>query len=117
MEEKHIVAQAWAPFAEGLNGMFSNPVLREIAAAHQVSVAQVILRWDLQRGVCVIPKSVHRERMEENWALEHFALNEAEMQRIAALDLGHPQMLDPLKPSEVERIYNYLENPVLTPLQ
>lgn len=117
MEEKHIVAQAWAPFAEGLNGMFSNPVLREIAAAHQVSVAQVILRWDLQRGVCVIPKSVHRERMEENRALEHFALNEAEMQRIAALDLGHPQMLDPLKPSEVERIYNYLENPVLTSLQ
>lgn len=117
MEEKHIVAQAWAPFAEGLNGMFSNPVLREIAAAHQVSVAQVILRWDLQRGVCVIPKSVHRERMEGNRALEHFALNEAEMQRIATLDLGHPQMLDPLKPSEVERIYNYLENPVLTTLQ
>ncbi len=55
--------------------------------------------------------------MEENRALEHFALNEAEMQRIAALDLGHPQMLDPLKPSEVERIYNYLENPVLTTLQ
>lgn len=117
MREYGIVAQAWAPFAEGMNGMFTNPVLGEIAAAHRKTVAQVILRWNLQRGVAVIPKSVHRERIGENDDVWDFSLTNEDMERIAGLDLGHPQMLDPLKPSEVPRLYNYLNNPVLTSLQ
>ncbi len=108
--------EAWAPFAEGLKGMFTDPALTEIAAKHGRSVAQVILRWDVQRGVAVIPKSVHRERMEENLAIWDFALDAGDLARIAALDLGQPSMLDTNKPGEVRRVYNYLRNPVLTSL-
>lgn len=117
LREYGIVPQAWAPFAEGMNGMFSNPVLNDIARKHGKSAAQVILRWNIQRGVGVIPKSVHRDRMDENISIWDFQLSQEEMERIAALDLGHPQMLDPRKPSEVHRLYNYLENPVLTSLK
>lgn len=116
LREYHIQPQAWAPFAEGMNGMFSNPILTDIAHTHQRSVAQIILRWNLQRGVAVIPKSVHRHRMEENAALWDFELSEDDLQRIATLDLNRPQMVDTLKPSEVRRLYDYLRNPVLTSL-
>ena len=108
--------EAWAPFAEGLKGMFTDPVLTEIAAKHGRSVAQVILRWDIQRGVAVIPKSVHRERLVENLAIWDFALDAGDLARIAALDMGQPSMLDTNKPGEVRRVYNYLRNPVLTSL-
>lgn len=116
LKEYGIIPQAWAPFAEGMNGMFTNPTLTEIAAAHGKSTAQIILRWNLQRGVCVIPKSVHQNRMVENAAVWDFELTEDELAKIAALDLARPQMLDPLKPSEVRRVYDYLNNPVLTSL-
>ena len=114
--EYGIVPQAWAPFAEGMNGMFTNPVLTDIAKEHNKSVAQIILRWNVQRGVSVIPKSVHRNRMEENLSIWDFELSAEDMQRIGTLDLARPQMLDPRKPSEVHRLFNYLENPVLTSL-
>lgn len=117
MREYNIVPQAWAPFAEGMNGMFTNPVLAEIAQKHNKTVAQVILKWNIQRGVAVIPKSVHKERMEENFSVWNFTLTEEEMKMIATLDLDRPQMLNPLIPSEVHRLYNYVNNPVLTSLQ
>ena len=116
LREYGIVPQAWAPFAEGMNGMFTNSVLKGIAEAHGKSVAQVILRWNVQRGVSVIPKSVHRNRMEENLSIWDFELSTEDMRQIAAIDLGRPQMLDPRKPGEVHRLFNYLENPVLTSL-
>lgn len=116
LREYGIVPQAWAPFAEGMNGMFTNSVLKGIAEAHGKSVAQVILRWNIQRGVSVIPKSVHRNRMEENLDVWDFELSAEDMKRIATLDLARPQMLDPRKPSEVHRLFNYLENPILTSL-
>lgn len=116
LKEYGIVPQAWAPFAEGMNGMFTNPVLRKIAAKHGKTIAQVILRWNIQRGVSVIPKSVHRNRIEENSAVWDFALTAEDMKAIAALDLGHPQMFDPRVPSEVHRLHNYMKNPVLTSL-
>ena len=78
--------EAWAPFGEGRGGLFENPVLAEIGAAHGKSTAQVMLRWNLQRGVAVIPKSVHRERMEQNLDVFDFELTADEMARIAALD-------------------------------
>lgn len=116
LREYNITPQAWAPFAEGMNGMFTNPVLKGIAAEHGKSVAQIILRWNVQRGVGIIPKSVHRNRMEENLAIWNFELSAENMHQIATLDLAHPLMLDPHKPSEVHRLFNYLENPVLTSL-
>ena len=81
-----VVPEAWAPFGEGRGGLFENPVLARIGAAHGKTTAQVMLRWNLQRGVVVIPKSVHRERMEQNLDVFDFELTGDEMQKIAALD-------------------------------
>lgn len=114
--EYGIVPQAWAPFAEGMNGMFTNPVLKGIAKRHGKTVAQIILRWNVQRGVGIIPKSVHRNRMEENLDIWDFEFSASDMEQIASLNLARPQMLDPRKPSEVHRLFNYQENPVLTSL-
>lgn len=116
MGELNVQPEAWAPFAEGLKGMFTEPVLQEIAQKHGRTPAQVILRWNVQQGVIVIPKSVHRERMEENLAIWDFTLDEEDMKKITALDQGVPSMLDTRKVSEVKRVYDYLNNPVLTSL-
>lgn len=116
MKELGVQPEAWAPFAEGLKGMFQEPVLAEIAAKYGKTPAQVILRWNVQQGVIVIPKSVHRERMEENLAIWDFKLDQEDMERIAALDKDCPSMLDTRKISEVRRVYDYLNNPVLTGL-
>lgn len=121
-EELNIMAglgiqpEGWAPFAEGLKGMLADSLLREIAQKHGHTVPQVILRWNVQRGVVVIPKSVHKERMEKNFAIWDFVLDSGDMERIATLDKGCPSMLDLNKPEEVHRVYDYLNNPVLTTL-
>ena len=116
MEELGVQPEAWAPFAEGLKGMFEEPVLMEIAAKHQKTPAQILLRWNVQQGVIVIPKSVHRERMEENRKIWDFELDAEDMQRIVGLDKNCPSMLDTRKISEIRRVYDYLNNPVLTSL-
>lgn len=116
MKELGVQPEAWAPFAEGLKGMFEEPVLMEIAAKHQKTPAQILLRWNVQQGVIVIPKSVHRERMEENRKIWDFELDAEDMQRIVGLDKNCPSMLDTRKISEIRRVYDYLNNPVLTSL-
>ena len=116
LKEYGIAAQAWALFEEGVNGMFTNPVLVEIGKKYNKTAAQVVLRWNIERNVSVIPKSVHKNRMEQNLAIWDFSLNEEDMKKIATLDLGHPQMLDTRKPSEVKRVYDFLNNPVITSL-
>lgn len=116
MKALGVQPEAWAPFAEGLKGMFDEPVLAEIAAKHQKTPAQIILRWNVQQGVIVIPKSVHKERMEENRNIWDFELDEEDMAQIAELDQNCPSMLDTRKISEVRRVYDYLNNPVLTSL-
>lgn len=116
MEELGIQAQAWAPFAEGLKGMFDEPVLKEIGDRYGKTPAQIILRWNVQQNVIVIPKSVHKERMRENLGIWDFELSAADMERIASLDKDCPSMLDTRKISEVRRVYDYLRNPVLTSL-
>ena len=116
MQEMNVQPEAWAPFAEGLKGMFTEPVLQEIARKHGRTPAQVILRWNVQQGVIVIPKSVHKERMEENLSIWDFALDQDDMERIAALDKNCPSMLDTRKVSEVKWVYDYLNHPVLTSL-
>lgn len=116
MRELGVQPQAWAPFAEGLKGMFSEPVIATIAEKHGKTPAQVILRWNVQQGVIVIPKSVHVERMRENLSIWDFELDQEDMEQIAGLDKGCPSMLDTRKVSEVKRVYDYLKNPVLTSL-
>ncbi len=116
MQELHVQPEVWAPFAEGLKGMFTEPVLLEIAQKYGKTPAQIILRWNVQQGVIVIPKSVHKERMEENLAIWDFVLDDGDMAQIALLDQNCPSMLDTRKVSEVKRVYDYLNNPVLTSL-
>ena len=116
MRELNIQPQAWAPFAEGLKGMFTEPVLMQIAAKYDKTPAQVILRWNVQQNIIVIPKSVHRERMAENLAIWDFELSAEDMSLIATLDKNCPSMLDTRKISEIKRVYDYLKNPVLTSL-
>jgi 2,5-diketo-D-gluconate reductase A len=86
MEKYGVQIEAWAPFGEGRGGTFDNPVIAEIAAKYGKTTAQVMLRWHIQRGVVVIPKSTHKERMEENFNVFDFALSEEDMTKIAALD-------------------------------
>ena len=116
MKELGVQPEAWAPFAEGLKGMFNGLVLLDIAQKRGKTPAQVILRWNVQQGVIIIPKSVHKERIEENMAIWDFELDEEDMAQIAGLDQAGPSMLDPRKVSEVRRVYDYLNHPVLTSL-
>lgn len=88
MKEYQIQPEAWASFAEGQKNLFSNEVLSGIGAKYGKSAAQVVLRWNYQRGVVTIPKSVHKERMEQNISIFDFALTEEEMERIGTLDEG-----------------------------
>lgn len=88
MAENGIQAEAWAPFAEGRNNLFHNETLLAIARKHRRSVAQVVLRWLVQRGVVALAKSVRRERMEENLAVFDFSLEDTEIEEIAKLDTG-----------------------------
>lgn len=86
MREQRVQVEAWAPFAEGRNNLFSHPALTPLAAKHGKSIGQVVLRWLLQRGIVSLAKSVRPERMTENLALFDFALDDSEMAAIAALD-------------------------------
>jgi 2,5-diketo-D-gluconate reductase A len=86
MKENHVQIQSWGPFAEGKNDIFQNEVLVSIAEKHNQSVAQVILRWLTQRGVVVIPKSVRKERIIENFNIFDFELSQEDMEKISTLD-------------------------------
>jgi diketogulonate reductase-like aldo/keto reductase len=88
MRENNVQAEAWAPFAEGKNDLFTNETLRSIAERHGKSIAQVVLRWLIQRGIVAIPKSVHKERIAANIDIFDFELSKSDMERIASLDAG-----------------------------
>ena len=102
LRENGVQAEAWAPFAEGKHGIFQHQTLRAIATQHGKSVAQVILRWLLQRGVVAIPKSVRKERLEENFAVFDFTLDDAAMATIAALDTKTSSFFDHRDPAIVK---------------
>lgn len=89
MKYYEVQPEAWAPLGGGRYKPFDDPMLQKIAAAHGKTVGQVILRWNVQRGVVVIPKSTHKERIEENIDIWDFTLTEEEMRRIASLDMGY----------------------------
>lgn len=86
MKENNVQIESWGPFAEGRNNMFQNEILVSIAEQYNKSVAQVILRWLIQRGVVAIPKSVRKERMIENFNIFDFELSQEDMETIATLD-------------------------------
>jgi 2,5-diketo-D-gluconate reductase A len=94
--------ESWGPFAEGKNNIFQNELLRAIADSHHKSVAQVILRWLTQRGVVAIPKSVRKERIEENFDVFDFALSLEEMAAIATLDTKTSSFFDHRDPKMVK---------------
>lgn len=94
MKALRVQPEAWGPMAEGKHGIFTHPVLTEIGQKYGKTAAQVALRWNAQRGVVIIPKSTHRERMEENFRIWDFTLSEEDMAAIAALDLGHSEIID-----------------------
>ena len=94
LAKEGIQHEAWAPFAEGQNDIFNNPVLKTIAGKHGKTVAAVILRWLNQRGIVVIPKSVRKERMAENLNIFDFTLTGQEMRAIAGLDTGKSPIYD-----------------------
>lgn len=100
--ENSIQIESWGPFAEGKNDIFRNEVLSEIGTKYGKSVAQVILRWLTQRGVVVIPKSVRRERMAENFDIFGFELDQQDMQMIATLDTGASLFFDHRDPAMVK---------------
>lgn len=105
MAEYDVVPEAWGPFAEGKHGIFTNPVLVEIGEKYGKSAAQVALRWNIDRGVVVIPKSVHKNRMEQNFDIWDFKLTEDEIERIAALDLGHSEIVNHFDPNFVRALH------------
>ncbi len=94
MKEYGVQLEAWGPFAEGKNNFFKNPILAEIAAKYGKSVAQVALRWNVQRGVVVIPKSVHKERIQENFNIWDFELSDKDMVTISDMDIGHSEIVN-----------------------
>lgn len=100
-----IRVEAWAPFAEGKHGIFANDTLKEIAEKYHKSTGQVILRWLLQRGITVIPKSVHKERMAENIDVFDFELSNSDMAAIAQLDKHESQFFDHRDPVTIEQIF------------
>ena len=106
MGERGVQLESWGPFAEGRNNLFSDPTLSQIGAGYGRSVAQVVLRWLIQRQVVVIPKSVRRERMAETFEVFDFQLTDQEMGRIAALATGASLFFDHRDPQMVSRIGN-----------
>ena len=102
LEENSIQTEAWAPFAEGKNDIFHNPVLKTIAERHHKSVAQVILRWVVQRRIIALAKSVRKERMVENLNLFDFELSAEEMSTMTTLDTKTSSFFDHRDPKMVK---------------
>lgn len=107
MNEYHVVPEAWAPFNEGLHDFFSNPVLTEIGKQYGKTAAQVALRWNIQRGVVVIPKSVHEDRIKQNFDVFDFSLTSEDMEKIKALDTGHSEIVNHFDPQWIKFLHTY----------
>lgn len=102
MEKEAVQPEAWAPFAEGADHIFTNPVLAEIANKHGKTTAQVMIRWFLQRNYVMIPKSVHKKKLAENFNVFDFKLDAEDMGKIKTLDQGHSVLEDEMDPETAE---------------
>lgn len=109
MDKYSVQIEAWAPFGEGRGGLFENTVLKEIGAKYGKTTAQVMLRWHIQRGVVVIPKSTHYERMEENFDVFDFELTPDDMAQITALDKKESSFFSHYDPAMVEWFVKMVE--------
>lgn len=107
MNEYGIIPEAWAPLAEGKHNIFNDPMLVEIGNKYGKSAAQVVLRWNVQRGVVIIPKSTHIERMEQNIDILDFELTAEEMDKINALTLDHSEIINHFDPKIVQFLNNH----------
>ena len=105
MKEYGVIPEAWGPFAEGNHGIFTHPVLTKIGEKYGKSADQTALRWNVQRGVVVIPKSVHKDRMEQNMDIWDFKLSDEDMAEIAKLDLGHSEIVNHDDPAFVKMLH------------
>lgn len=110
MRSKNVQMEGWAPFAEGKNNLFENETLKEIADKYGKSVAQVVLRWLLQRDIVCIPKSVKKERMEQNFNVFDFSLDDSEMKKISQLDTNKSCFFDHRDPAAVEHLTSLVRN-------
>lgn len=109
MRKYGVQIEAWAPFGEGRGGLFANETIAEIGKKYNKTVAQVILRWELQRGIVVIPKSVHIERMEQNLDVFDFALSDEDMAVMASLDKKESSFFSHTDPAMVEWFVKMVE--------
>lgn len=109
MKKYGVQIEAWAPFGEGRGGLFTNETIAKIAAKYNKMVAQVILRWELQRGIVVIPKSVHKERMQENFNVFDFELSDDDMETMASLDKKQSSFFSHYDPKMVEWFVQMVE--------
>ena len=109
LDKYGIQMEAWAPFGEGRGGLFTNPVLTQIGAKYGKTAAQVILRWHIQRGIAVIPKSTHVERMRENLDVFDFTLTPEDMAAVAALDERQSAFFSHQDPTMVEWFVRMVE--------
>ena len=106
MKEYGVTPEAWGPFAEGKHGIFTHPVLTEIGNKYGKTAAQVALRWNIQRGVVVIPKSVHIERIKANIVVFDFELTKEDMDKISALSLPESGIVDHTDPAFIKMIHS-----------
>lgn len=109
MGKYHVAHEAWAPFGEGRGGLFDNEVLQQIGKKYNKTAAQVMLRWNIQRGVIVLPKSTHKERMIQNLDVFDFTLTEEDMSAIAGLDTKTSAFFSHYDPNMVEWFVKMVE--------
>ena len=107
MDSYGVVPEAWGRFNEGKRNFFTDPILTEIGAKYGKSAAQVALRWNIQRGVVVIPKSVHKNRMEQNFDVFDFELSAEDMEKIKTMDIGHSEIIDHTDPALIKSLHAY----------
>ncbi|WP_300120402.1 aldo/keto reductase [uncultured Enterococcus sp.] len=107
MQAYGVVPEAWAPFNEGLRDFFNNEVLVTIGQQYGKTAAQVALRWNIQRGVVVIPKTVHEERMIQNMDIFDFSLSAEDMAKIHQLDLGHSEIVNHYDPQWIKQLHQW----------
>lgn len=107
MQEYNVVPEAWAPFNEGLHDFFKNPILTEIGNKYGKTAAQAALRWNIQRGVVVIPKSIHEDRIKQNFDVFDFSLTQDDMDKIKTLDLGHSEIVNHFDPQWIKGLHKW----------
>ena len=110
LKEENVALEAWAPFAEGRNNIFSNPVLDKIAKKHNKSVAQVIIRYFVEQNIVVLAKTTKQERMKENLNVFDFTLDLTDKEEIAALDLKESQFVDHASPERIRQMAKHKLN-------